>query len=1655
MQISSSRFFLYIVFLVASIQCTFAQTITATGSLNSRRLEHCSQVLANGKVLVFGGDDGRILPTVYYQSAELYDPATGTWSYTGSMNVAREWFTSHLLNNGNVLAIGGQNDPSSNDDFVNKSCEVYNVATGSWSLVSSMLTSTIDMSSVKLNNGNILVAGGAGNIKTQIYNPETDVWTYTGDMKQIHGSFIGMALLDDGKILATGGNDAPRDAEIYDPATGEWTLLTSHTFTNHSEHTITRLKTGSFLIVGTGFANTEDQFSAELYDPNTKTFSKTGTLLDNVGAARTVLLDNGNVLLYCLGLGGKAIQIYNPSSGSWSSTNPFFFSANHSTVNMLHNGKVLLVGGTYTVAEYASNYCYLVTQDGYNSCSSPSLVGSVQGAPVCNGFAGTVTLSATESGVQYEAWIGGRFVGAEAGNGGALGVSIQENLLVPGANVVNVKAVKAGCASYMLADTAIVYVTLPSTPTPVITPAGPLSICSGQMITLTASPGMSAYQWSSGQTNASITVAYTSSFRVRVREGAGCYTRYSEPVQVTVLSNNVFAGPPQSVCSGSAPFALTGFSPAGGTWSGPGVSAQGVFNPVATGAGTFTLTYMSCNTSATKTITVEEPLFIPDFTITQGYSTNCFEGTILQVANPVPGVYYEFRHNNVIVDGKWGSNDIYGVYARMPGYTEKETVYTVLGIKWNGCTADTLKKQFTFQNLIDPTVGFGTKKAKICKNDTGYVYITNSQRNVMYRLTYGNTFLTSAEGTGDTLFISTGQLKTNKTFGLYISHKTAYCQYYLTQKVTFEVTGPSAFFTFESYNVELGNEVVIKNSSINSGGTDEWSFTPGAGINTYANSDPPVLVYNAVGNKVIQLKCTSAEGCTSTLVKKVNIIEPFTESDCNAYSLSTGTGYLHATAVEFDYDDNVFQCFDPAGAPLYNYSPRGDSLYMTQKGTNEYNYMQPIVKYNSKGIIQWATFLNHNNNWANGTSMTTDVQGNLYYAYFNSQSVDSIRIYSTNGGYITFAAAREFEIGAIIVVKFNKDGIYQWHNTYPERYTSKKIGMVLDNNLNLYVSSELHTSKFTTAGQREWLIYTGYRDLKKDSKGNIWGLQYEDVAVDKLGPDGSVLFSTSKPVKLSAMTQVMPDFLEIDEEDNLYVSGRFFGQFIFNKDTLTDIYLGGPGHSDLFLAKISSTGQHKWIKQINVQAETGFKGMDYKNGKILFAGFSTGTIFYNNTNHSVYQDTLSFLNIGNFICSTDTSAQSMLNIITVQENGSYIYNTPYDLIAYSKKTDKIIYSSPDAVNPVLGNSFAVQPFFYGQQYAYNSSVLITLKSNCLFPVTALQSRFSMQANKCVGVPVQFTDVSNGIAESWSWSFTGNGMALTSIDKNPSVTFNTAGQYVVTLTTANASGAGTTIRKAIQMDLPPTFTVAPQKGCRNANMTLVPSDQNISYYWNGEKISSPNYFIPHLSKDTSVLVTGVTKSGCSVSIQHTLHVQSPVVTIAAASFDVCLGETVYMPEVSPTGGNYFVSNDIMNNISNNRFVSTGLNPGNYDIGYYYADMDGCGSMVVTTAHVKNCNIDPDPDPTPTAILNYNTASSIVIYPNPCKGQFRFQYPDLMQVEKCEIRIYNSTGQIVLEKKNVPAQSEMIMDVSSFASGLYVFVLQSDKGIIWVSNVAVTN
>jgi hypothetical protein len=135
----------------------------------------------------------------------------------------------------------------------------------------------------------------------------------------------------------------------------------------------------------------------------------------------------------------------------------------------------------------------------------------------------------------------------------------------------------------------VVTVTVDNPPSASITASSSTTFCQGGNVTLTGNGG-SSYSWSTSATTQSITVNQSGTYTVSATNSCGSSTS-SQAVTVHSLPTVTFATPnPDTVCQVASPFALTGGSPNGGTYSGAGVSS-GNFDPSVAGGGWHTLTY--------------------------------------------------------------------------------------------------------------------------------------------------------------------------------------------------------------------------------------------------------------------------------------------------------------------------------------------------------------------------------------------------------------------------------------------------------------------------------------------------------------------------------------------------------------------------------------------------------------------------------------------------------------------------------------------------------------------------------------------------------------------------------------------------------------------------------------------------------------------------------------------------------------------------------------------------------------------------------------------------------------------------------------------------------------------------------------------------------
>lgn len=208
------------------------------GTMNSPRTQGTATLLADGRVLVVGGGNVAAPTFAATASAEIYDPATNSWTLVAPMSRARTLHTATLLNDGEVLVAGGATAYTGSLGTVTATAEIYDPRADTWHAAAPMSVARYIGSAVRLANGQVLVAGGwsyttdfdPSLASAEIYDPAANSWTATGSMSTGRARFA-LVTLADGRLLAAGGVGPTyrmlATAELWDPASGGWVVTGS------------------------------------------------------------------------------------------------------------------------------------------------------------------------------------------------------------------------------------------------------------------------------------------------------------------------------------------------------------------------------------------------------------------------------------------------------------------------------------------------------------------------------------------------------------------------------------------------------------------------------------------------------------------------------------------------------------------------------------------------------------------------------------------------------------------------------------------------------------------------------------------------------------------------------------------------------------------------------------------------------------------------------------------------------------------------------------------------------------------------------------------------------------------------------------------------------------------------------------------------------------------------------------------------------------------------------------------------------------------------------------------------------------------------------------------------------------------------------------
>lgn len=331
-------------------------TFTLLPPMTRTRLYHTATLLPNGQVLITGGAGGGATNT-----AELFDPASATFSpVANTMKLARYAHTATLLDNGEVLIAGGFTPVGAT-----KAAELFDPATGTFTSLPTMTKERLRHTATVLPNGKVLLAGGVHTLATtntvELFDPVTLTFRpplqNTMSSDRAHHS---ATLLPSGAVLLAGGNadsnlgaSTAKTAELFRDSLESFTPASDTMSLGRQGHTATLLPNGKVLVAGgstgDGITTSENTDTAELYDLGSGTFTLLASTMSSRRNWHTAsLLPDGRVLL----AGGfgfayrNTADLFDPASGTFTEAASTMSVARSShTATVLRSGKVLIAGG--------------------------------------------------------------------------------------------------------------------------------------------------------------------------------------------------------------------------------------------------------------------------------------------------------------------------------------------------------------------------------------------------------------------------------------------------------------------------------------------------------------------------------------------------------------------------------------------------------------------------------------------------------------------------------------------------------------------------------------------------------------------------------------------------------------------------------------------------------------------------------------------------------------------------------------------------------------------------------------------------------------------------------------------------------------------------------------------------------------------------------------------------------------------------------------------------------------------------------------------------------------------------------------------------------------------------------------------------------------
>ncbi len=555
----------------------------------------------------------------------------------------------------------------------------------------------------------------------------------------------------------------------------------------------------------------------------------------------------------------------------------------------------------------------------------------------------------------------------------------------------------------------------------------------------------------------------------------------------------------------------------------------------------------------------------------------------------------------------------------------------------------------------DRTLNVFSEPATICPGQKAIIKIENSEPGIQYKLYNTSQVGTTLIGTGQTIAFEEDTYLSDPKYRVTARNSVNYCSIELFEKGSVKVENPKAYFSIDDLTLFSDEKPTIKNNSQNKEGTFQWTITPDASPSISQSKTLEPLSFANTGNKKIRLVAISPNGCTDTLEQELNIIERKLPEKCTATQFENSGYNGGPESLVYDKDGNLFMATSTFGQ-LRNgdyskiYTDENDVIKENYTFTQYHDYENYIFKLDENGQVIWKTKFTCGSTWSEDTRLTTDDDGNLYMSYSHADHLDSVRFYSVDGSYQTYEGDPPCvpscgnNNDAFFVAKWNANGILQWVNYFHDYYTASRWDdrqpIFVGKHNRLYVATERNFIVYKLDGEQVFRSRTVAPQAGGISAFITSGATPNTTMAvrngafifeeyDTLGYQISNVKTVNFVNDPTINTYISNRYVKRDDEA-IYIAGDFSGSFVFNEDTITDIYTGGNLHRDAYLAKFSLTGEPIWIRHFkNNQGNTHFlNGLALSDDKVyIYLDGGGDLIFPDGSVHNTDESTHFFIEL--------------------------------------------------------------------------------------------------------------------------------------------------------------------------------------------------------------------------------------------------------------------------------------------------------------------------------------------------------------------------------------------------------------------------------------------